>query len=164
MKLSVPLVIALVALPSFAQAPAQDTTAAQQQVQGVIEDFRQSIIKRDKKKFLGLFLNDDVILQPVQGEELLKKLRAKNPKASKVPTQKKITPSSFIADVAADKEPSEEKFTNIHITTDGNVAAVSFDFTFHLGDRVINRGQEHWLLVNSDTGWKIASVVYSNND
>lgn len=164
MKLSLPLVIALLSLPSFAQGPTQDTTAAQQQVQGVIEDFRQSIIKRDKKKFLSLFLNDDVVFQPVQGEALLKKLRAKNPKASKAPTHQKTTPSSFIADVAADKEPSEEKFTNIHITTDGNVAAVSFDFTFHLGDRVINRGQEHWLLVNSDTGWKIASVVYSNND
>ncbi|AGC43132.1 hypothetical protein MYSTI_01800 [Myxococcus stipitatus DSM 14675] len=164
MNLSLPLLVALVSLPSFAQAPARDTTVARQQLQGVIEDFRQSIIKRDSKKFLGLFLHDGVIFQPVQGEALLKQLRAKNPKASKAPTQQKITPASFIADVTADKEPSEEKFTNIRIETDGDVAAVSFDFTFHLGERVINRGQEHWLLVNSGNGWKIASVVYSNND
>ncbi|WP_342379771.1 nuclear transport factor 2 family protein [Myxococcus stipitatus] len=164
MKLTLPLLVALVSLPSFAQGPAKNTTAARQQIQGVIEDFRQSIIQRDKKKFLGLFLHDNVIFQPVQGEALLKQLRAKNPQASKAPTQQKITPSSFIADVAADKEPSEEKFSNIRIETDGDVAAVSFDFTFQLGERVINRGQEHWLLVKSDTGWKIASVVYSNND
>ncbi|QSQ17704.1 hypothetical protein [Myxococcus landrumensis] len=164
MKLSLPLLIALVSLPAFAQTPTPDTATARRQIQGVIEDFRQSIIQRDTKKFLTLFLHDDITWQPAQGDALLKKLREKNPKARKAPTHQKNSPSAFIADIASDKEPSEEKFNNIRIETDGTVAAVSFDFTFHLGDRVINRGQEHWLLVNSDNGWKIASVVYSNND
>ncbi|MBJ6764552.1 nuclear transport factor 2 family protein [Myxococcaceae bacterium JPH2] len=163
MKLSLLLLTCLVAAPSLAQQSPPDTRAAKQQVQAVVNDFRDAIIQKDTKKFLGLFLREDVIWQSVHSDELLQKLRQKNPNANKVGINPKQNPRSFIEDIAAESKRSEEKFTHVRIDTDGTIASVSFEFTFNLDDRVVNRGQESWHLVNTGNGWKIVSVIWSNN-
>ncbi|MCY1074279.1 hypothetical protein [Archangium lansingense] len=163
MKLSLLLLTCLVSLPSFAQGSPKDTAAARQQITTVVDDFREAIIQKDRKKFLGLFLRGDITWQSVDGDELLKRRRQKNPKATRLSIDARQNPTTFIDEIVADAERSEEKFTNVRIDTDGTIASVSFEFTFHLGDRIINRGQESWHLVNTDSGWKIASVIWSNN-
>lgn len=163
MKPSLLLLTCLVAAPSLAQQSLPATTTAQQQIHAVVDDFREAIIQKDTKKFLGLFLREDVIWQSVQGEERLKKLRQKDPQANKLTVNAKQNPRTFIEDIAANAKRVEEKFTNVRIDTDGNIASVSFEFTFHVDDRIINRGQESWHLVNMGNGWKIVSVIWSNN-
>ncbi|WP_342380084.1 DUF4440 domain-containing protein [Myxococcus stipitatus] len=163
MKSFLLLLACLVAAPSLAQQRPPDTTAAKQQIQAVVEDFREAILQKDPQKFLGLFLREDVIWQSVHGEERLKKVREKSPQANKLTSGPKQNPRAFIEDIAAKPQRVEEKFINVRIDTDGNIASVSFEFTFHAEDRVINRGQESWHLVNTGTGWKIVSVIWSNN-
>ncbi|MBZ4400872.1 nuclear transport factor 2 family protein [Myxococcus faecalis] len=163
MKLSLLLLSCLVSLPAFAQATAKDTTAARQQITAVVDDFRDAILQKDKKKFLGLFLREDITWQSVDGDELMKRRRQKNPQATRINLTARETPTRFIDGIVADKGRSEEKFINVRIDTDGTIASVSFEFTFLFDDRVINRGQESWHLVNTDSGWKIASVIWSNN-
>ncbi|WP_217442497.1 nuclear transport factor 2 family protein [Myxococcus sp. CA033] len=162
-KLSLLLLTCLVSLPAFAEEKPKDTAVARQQITAVVDDFREAIIQKDRKKFLGLFLREDATWQSVDGEELLKRRLQKNPKATRLKLDARQNPTTFIDEIVADAERSEEKFTNVRIDTDGTIASVSFEFTFHLGERVINRGQESWHLVNTGAGWKIASVIWSNN-
>ncbi len=51
----------------------------------------------------------------------------------------------------------------MHIDTDGTAASVAFDFQFLRNREVRNEGREYWLLVKTEAGWKIASVVWSRN-
>lgn len=67
-------------LPAFAQATAKDTTAARQQITAVVDDFRDAILQKDKKKFLDLFLREDITWQSVDGDEPMKRRRQKNPR------------------------------------------------------------------------------------
>ena len=163
MKPSLLLLACLVSLPAFAQSGPKDADPSTEQISAVIDDFRTSIINKDKKRFLSLFLREDITWQSAMGEELLKRALQKNPKAARIVINARQNPTTFIDGIVADKERSEEKFSNIRINTDGTIASVYFDFTFHLGEKIINRGRESWHLVNTGNGWKIASVVWSDN-
>jgi hypothetical protein len=68
---------------------------------------------------------------------------------------------SFIEGIVANTPRSEEKFENVRIDTDGDIASVYFDYSFHADDRKSNYGKEAWHLVNTDDGWKIVSVIWS---
>jgi hypothetical protein len=162
-KPSLLLLACLVSLPAFAQSGPKDTDPSTEQISAVIDDFRTSIINKDKKRFLSLFLHESITWQSASSDELLKRALQKNPKAVKLVINDKRNPATFIDGIVADKERNEEKFSNIKINTDGTVASVYFDFTFHEGEQIVNRGQESWHLVNTGNGWKIASVVWSNN-
>jgi hypothetical protein len=78
----------------------------------------------------------------------------------------KVLPSTskeFIESIANDKSDSQERFSNIRINGDGAVASVYFDFVFESDGNPENIGSESWLLVRTDKGWKISSIVYSMN-
>ncbi len=62
--------------------------------------------------------------------------------------------------VALEGIPREE-FEGIEIHTDGGVASVYFDYKFYLNSELQNWGAESWLLVRSETGWKIQAVNFS---
>ena len=49
----------------------------------------------------------------------------------------------------------------MQIDTDGEVASVSFDYVYLSNDKISNSGREKWLLVRTEDGWKIISVVYT---
>jgi hypothetical protein len=90
-------------------------------------------------------------------------MRKKRPEAARLTIAPKNNPTTFIEEIVADKQRNEEQFSNVQIDTDGSIASVTFDFVFLLDTKEINRGREAWQLVNTDDGWKIVSVIWSNN-
>lgn len=163
-----PLLLAacLLCAPAFAQdasmAMPDPQAAAKREIGAVIEAFRSAIIEKDKPKFLALFPDSGpVAWQSVISDDNLKQLRLKKPDTGKARPNAKYTHLGFIDGIVADKERAEETFDNIRIDTDGDVAAVAFDYRFLSDGRETNRGLESWNLVRTDDGWKIVSVVWS---
>lgn len=146
------------------QTPPEDEALAIRQIEAVIEAFRTSIIDKDKDRFVKLFLDQGGTWQPVKSDDRLRRIRQTEPGVAKVRVDAEVNYLSFIDGIVAAKDRQEERFGNIVIDTDGDIAAVTFDYTFHSGERETNRGKEAWQLVNTDGGWKIASVVWSARD
>lgn len=76
-----------------------------------------------------------------------------------------LRPGSYLAfaeDVETSTTGDEEVFSNIDIGADGAMATQVFDFVSLSGGKEGNRGLEAWQLVKSDNGWKIVSLIYSN--
>lgn len=144
------------------EVPAYTRSQAEQDLRGVIETFRTSIIRKDKAAFLALFHKGPVVWQGVDSDALVAKSERPASSDAKVAIDPARNPLSFIEDIANEAERSEEKFDNVVIDTDGDVASITFDFIYLLNDRPINVGKESWHLVRSESGWKIMSVIYSN--
>jgi CubicO group peptidase (beta-lactamase class C family) len=145
-------------------SPPEDTTVAIGQIKGVIEAFRTSIIAKDKVRFVSLFLHPGATWQAVKSDERLQRLRQAEPDVVKVRVHPEGNYLSFIDGIVAASERREEKFSNVAIDTDGDIAAVTFDYSFEAGGRETNRGKEAWQLVNTGDGWKIVSVIWSARD
>jgi len=156
-----PLLIAL----SFALfcSSAQAAEPDNPDIRSVIDSFRTAIIQRDKPRFLSLFVSPDVPWQGVLTDDGLAQLKHLNPKAVKVAYDSRSTPTAFIESIIRNKKSSEEKFSNIKIDTDGDVATVGFDYTFLSGEHVVNGGRNCWLLVRTGGGWKITTIAFSSN-
>lgn len=134
----------------------------------VVEQFRISIINKDKPTFIGLFFSDkpeEVTWQWVVDDAVLARIRKTKPQALKarhVPTSNYL---SFIdGETKSGAQPAEEKFSDVKIDTDGEVASVNFDYTFLAAGKETNWGREMWQLVRTDAGWKIISIIYSVRD
>ena len=147
-----------------AAAPAYTRSQAEQDLRGVIETFRTSIIRKDKAAFLALFHDAPVVWQGVDSDALVAKSGRRAGVDAKVAFDPAQNPRSFIEGIANEKGRSEERFGDVAIDTDGDVASITFDFVYLLNDRPINVGKESWHLVRSESGWKIVSVIYSNKD
>ena len=145
------------------QGPATDVAAIQQ----VVESFRTSIIRKDKPTYMGLFFSDRpeaIGWQFVSEDTRLAHIRKTKPDAIKA---RSIPGNNFISliDAAvATPEPREETFDDVRIDTDGEIASVSFDYTFLANGKPTNWGREMWQLVRTEQGWKIFSVVYTIRD
>lgn len=130
-------------------------------IQKVIESFRKSIIERNKPLFLSLFFDGNIIWQAVMEDKSLAQIKLKRPQAIKARLIPDNNHLNFIDSILKDEKSNEEKFSQIKILTDGDVASVNFDYIY-LTDKVEqNRGREIWLLVRTESGWKITSVNYS---
>lgn len=130
-------------------------------IRAVVEDFRTAILQRDKARFLSLFLHDRVVWQDVAADATVQRARVKNPNAQKVRVDFDDSPTAFINSIAEDKNSSEETFDNLVIQSDGDIAAVSFDYRFLSNGKETNHGLESWQLVRTAEGWKIVSVIWS---
>jgi hypothetical protein len=159
------LLLASLALPAAAaDTPATSTTATDHpEIRAVIESFRTSIIQRDKSRFLALFLQPEMQWQSVVGDASLAQIKSKHPEAVKARIKPDNNPTAFIDGIVKSKSTSEETFDNIRIDADADVATVNFDYTFLSDGRETNRGQESWLLVRNEDGWKITTLAYSIN-
>jgi hypothetical protein len=149
------------AAPQMARA--EDPAYSRPQIEAVVESFRTSLIKKDKEAFLRLFLKEDVTWAGVTTDASIEMLYANRPK----PEMKRpfkfftSTPRRFIDMIVKDPGQVEETFSNVRIETDGEIAQVWFDYVFLEGSFRSNWGKESWHLVRTENGWKIASVVWS---
>lgn len=151
-------------LLSVAQfAYAEDATDSKQQIERVIEVFRKGIINKDKAAFMSLFLRDDITWGAAFDEATIDGIMKRRLDKT-LPRPKKTftgTPREFIEGLAREKPSFEETFDNVRINTDGEVAQVWFDYSFNMDGVRQNSGKEAWNLLRTETGWKIASVVWS---
>jgi hypothetical protein len=127
----------------------------------VIERFRQSIVNKDRSGFLSLFLQENIMWQPVMSDQRLAQLKPKLPQAIKARVNVNNNPVAFIDEIIQSKYLSEEIFSNIRINADSDVATVSFDYAFVSNGIETNHGMECWLLVRTENGWKILTIAWS---
>jgi len=161
LSMLMPSMFAITALPALAAEPEPGSDHAE--IRAVIESFRTSIIERDKPRFLALFVQPDLPWQSVLGDSSLTQLKAKRPEAVKARYKPDNNPTAFIDSIVKSEKRSEETFDNIRIDADADVAAVSFDYAFLSDGKKTNWGQESWLLVRTEAGWKITTLAYSIN-
>lgn len=151
-------------LPAQAHAqaePAYTPSQAEQDLRTTMETFGEAIIRKDAAAFLALFAEGPVTWRRVNSDARLARLGEKAAKADFDPAN---TPRDFIERIVRSPEGHEETFRNISIQHDEDVAAITFDFTYRVNGRAINEGKESWHLVRTVQGWRIVSVIYSNND
>ncbi len=150
-------------LHSQQRASAADTAA----IERVIDTFKTSIANKDKAAYMALFFSnkpEEIGWQYVSEDTRLEKIRNTKPdaiKARKIPTNNFV---SLIDAAVAATERHEEVFSNVAIDSDGEIASVSFDYVFLMGNQKTNWGREMWQLVRTEGGWKIFSVVYTIRD
>ena len=149
---------------ALAQSHANSDKAA---IEQVLESFRTSLINKDKATYMSLFFSDkseDIGWQFVSEDTRLEHIRKAKPDAIKA---RHIPSNNFVGLIdgaIASKDSREETFSNVSIDTDGEIASVSFDYTFLANGKKANWGKEMWQLVRTEKGWKIFSVVYTIRD
>ena len=140
-------------------APQEDT----REITRVVDTFMQAIVAKDEQGFLDLFLHGGVTWQSAMSDAHFERAKSHDPHATRAAYQTDRSPAQFIRDIVGSTASIEETFEDVRIETDGTVASVAFDFAFRRDEKIVNAGREYWLLVKTDTGWKIASVVWSRN-
>lgn len=148
----------LVPAPHVALAAQRDD---EREILLLADTFRDAIAEKNPKAFLDLFLHEEVTWQSVMSDERVHLARALDPGATRAAYQPDRSPAQFIQGIADSAAHIEETFEGVVIDTDGAAASVAFDFRFLRDRKIINSGREYWLLVKTDAGWKIASVVWS---
>ncbi len=130
-----------------------------QQLEQVVETFRLSLINKDKASFMRLLYSESIPWIGMVKDKSMNMIEDRGDKVSK------ITPGAsavkFIDSIVSDTEAIEEKFDNVRIDSDGDIAQVYFDYNFNRGEYRSNWGQEAWQLVRTTQGWKINSVIWS---
>jgi len=125
-------------------------------IRGVLEEFRQDIIRKDGYALTKLALNPNVLFHHINTQEEVDSTRKYNAQFDGIgPSQL----DGFAKLLATMKDKVEEKVHNIEIRQDGPLALVTFNYDFVDKDKVTNSGIEHWQMCKIDGQWKILSVV-----
>jgi hypothetical protein len=130
----------------------------------VVETFQNSIINKDKKMFVNLFFSDKpeaITWQAVVDDPSLETIKRTRPQAIKARHRPDNNFLAFIDGIVASPDKEQETFSDVQIDTDGEIASISFDYVYLSSNKVTNSGREKWLLVRTEAGWKITSVVYT---
>ncbi|MFT4248136.1 MAG: hypothetical protein QM581_08875 [Pseudomonas sp.] len=136
-------------------------------IRKVVELFRTSLIDKDRATFLGLFVSEDpreVTWRFVIDDAQRARALATKPGTRKAGYSPGFNHVSFIDRIVSRDESSKERFSDVDIDTDGEVASARFDYVFLVAGRPMNRGREMWQLLRTEDGWKIVSVVWSIRD
>ena len=130
-------------------------------IRGVLEEFRQDIIRKDGYAIKKLVLNPNVLFHHINTQEEIDSARKSNAQFDG------IGPSEldgFVQFLATSKDKLEEKFHNIEIRQDGPLGLVTLSYDFVINDKVTNSGIEHWQVCKIDGQWKILSVTWTSYD
>ena len=128
-------------------------------IRGVLEEFRQDIIRKDGYAITKLMLNPNVLFHHTNTQEEIDSARKLNAQFDGIgPSQL----DGFVKFLATSKDKLEEKFRNIEIRQDGPLALVTFNYDFVENDKVTNSGLEHWQVCKIDGQWKILSVTWTS--
>lgn len=160
--------LVIASTPAFAlDTPAHigryTTTAEdQREIRQVVADFQTALKTKDMRLLHSLMLNADIEWVSPPPPEHLKKIRE-----SIDPTANGLRAGGFrdfARFIRESKVPVEERFYNLKITQDKNLAWVMFDYEFVEDGKVWNYGIETWqMLKNADGKWKIGSVWWTTN-
>lgn len=137
---------------------AQDTQA----INKVIDDFQVALKTKDSKLLSTLVLNSNILFASPVPPEGITMVRDKHDVNFDGLRAGGFT--AFANFIGSEKEPIEEKFYNLKVTQDGNVAWVMFDYEFVMSGKTQNYGVETWQMIKAaDSKWKIVSVMWTMN-
>jgi hypothetical protein len=130
-------------------------------IRGVLEEFRQDIIRKDGYALTKLLLNPNVLLHEIDDQKEVDSARKYNAQFDGIgPSDLGGTAKFF----STSKDKVEEKFRNIEIRQDGPLGLVTCNYDFVINDKVTNSGVEHWQVRKIDGQWKILSVTWTSYD
>ena len=138
----------------------QQKTDNKKEIYTVINQYSESVIKRDSIAFYNLF-NDKIVTwcaalkDKSQNKEIELKGIEKAGSNYFSGSYKGFFRSLF------KHQATEDKFDNIHIIEDGTVASVTMDYSFWADNKMTNWGEKYLTLIKRDGKWKITSVIYS---
>ena len=156
--------LALLMLGLAFQASAQEpkfnsNTDDLAKIRGVLEEFRQDIIRKDGYAITKLVLNHDVLFHHTNTQEEIDNARKLDAQFDGIgPSQL----DGLVQFLATSKDKLEEKFQNVEIRQDGPLGLVTFNYDFVVNDKVTNSGIEHWQVCKVDGQWKILSITWTS--
>jgi hypothetical protein len=128
-------------------------------IRGVLEEFRQDIIRKDGYAITKLVLNHNVLFHHTNTQEEIDGARKFDAQFDGIgPSQL----DGLVKFLATSKDKLEEKFQNVEIRQDGPLGLVTFNYDFIVNDKVTNSGVEHWQVCKVDGQWKILSVTWTS--
>ena len=156
------MVMLLAATTAFAEPPkAVGTPADIAAITRVTEDFQAALKSKDVVKLSSLMLHSNILWSSPASDQQVAQMR------------KEVDPNfdgvraggfnDFVLFVKNDKKAIEERFYNVKITQDLDIAWVMFDYEFVSDGKVGNYGVETWQMVKRGGLWKIFAVTWSTN-
>ena len=153
---------------SFSQSSAHDAEPKYNsngdditRIRGLLDEFRQDIIRKDGYALTKLVLNPDVLFHHTNTQEEIDGARKTNAQFDGIgPSQL----DGFAKLLATSKDKLEERFRNIEIRQDGPLGLVTFNYDFVINDKVHHSGLEVWQVCKIDGQWKILSVAWTVHD
>jgi ketosteroid isomerase-like protein len=138
------------------------TPEDQRAIAQVVADFQAAVKSKDIRLLASQMLNTDIPFSSPAAPQWIRKAREMyDPGANGLRAGGFHDFAQFIRE---SKVPVEERFHNVKITQDKNVAWVMFDYEFVEDGKVNNYGIETWQMMQDAEGkWKIASVWWTYN-
>ncbi|HJW31159.1 MAG TPA: hypothetical protein VJ508_18155 [Saprospiraceae bacterium] len=131
-------------------------------IKKVIEDFQTAIKIKDDKLLSTLVLSSNILFVAPMNPEGIAQIRDKHDVT--FDGLRTGVFSEFSRFISTSKEELEEKFYDVNITQDGNVAWVMFDYEFISNGKTQNYGVETWQMMKAfDNKWKIVTVMWTMN-
>ncbi len=134
----------------------------------VMENFKESIVTKDKGRFLNLFVEPTSTMFGVVSEKSMVARRAGVEEINRKDNKNFVatrfwrsSPEIMINRIIKNNTNSYETFKNIKITTDGNIANVFADYEYFMDNKKQHWGTESWQMIQTLKGWKIAAISYS---
>lgn len=130
-------------------------------IRGVVEEFRQDLVRKDGSAITKLLVNPNVLFHHTNTQDEIDKARKVNAQFDGMGPSEL---DGFVGFLASSKDKLEEKFQNIQIRQDGPLGLVTFNYDFVINDKVSNSGIEHWQVCKIDGRWKILSLTWTSYD
>ena len=153
------IIILVLSLSFFSFTFAQNHNGEKAEINKVVQQFKESIIKKDSVTFYSLFHENPVVWIGLVKDKTQQKRVELNPANTK--NFFRDTYEIFFRGILEEKDATEEKFEDVQIINDEVIASVTFNYSFWFNNKMTNWGREIWHLIKVDGKWKITSVVYS---
>src|SRR5215469_8214841 len=102
-------------------------------IRGVLEEFRQDIIRKDGYALTKLVLNPNVLFHHTNNQEEVDSARKYNAQFDGIgPSQL----DGFAKLLATSNDKLEESFHNVEVRQDGDLGLVTFNYDFVINDKV----------------------------
>ena len=156
------MVLVMAAGTAFAEPPKPVGTPADvAAITRVTEDFQAALKSKDAVKLSSLMLHSNILWSsPASDQQVATMRRETDPNFDGV---RAGGFNDFVQFIKREKKPVEERFYNVKITQDRDIAWVMFDYEFVLDGAVQNYGVETWQMVKRGGQWKIFAVTWSTN-
>ncbi|MFL0810863.1 MAG: hypothetical protein K6L76_10645 [Agarilytica sp.] len=128
------------------------------EIYDVVETFRSAIKTKNKESFFSLISEGEVPWIGIYDDDTLARGATLLPDHSKV---WRDSPEGFIDKIVSTAHKIDERYWDLQIHMNGEIASVHFQYSFHINGHKQNWGEEAWQLIHIDGQWKITSVIYS---
>jgi len=163
-------IILVVSILLFTQVSVASTAPDNKPLHKMVKDFASAITTKDRSKYFDLFYEGTVSWVGVSSSNDYNKNknRAETTRAKGEPATNpmKTYPGDHVHFFDVIISPTNDpkiKFENVKILHDGDVASIYLDYGFYEGEVRAAWGKKSLLLVNTESGWKINSVIFSIN-